>query len=188
LTEAARFERKLGIFEGIVSNREKRSKMDNRDNEEEPQEQKRKKLLLLALWIGMTGATKSRPKSEAEPGDIGLYDEKKGRIVLHELYTIPGFGVSDFLDEKNKRFLGQAGALTYIKLSKSELEQFFEKLSKLEMIKPIDDIDNEKRYGLEDRNLGDFLGDCWYLFFFVKEGLEAKWRYLKRPTSKEYEW
>jgi DNA-binding Lrp family transcriptional regulator len=187
LTEAAKFERKLGVFEGIVSNREKRSKTDNRDDEES-QERKRKKLLLLVLWMGSTGATRSRPKPKAEPGDIPIYDEKEGRFVAHELYTVPGFGVSDFLDEKNKRFLGQTGALTYIKFPKRELEKFFEKLSKLKMIKPIDEIGGEKRYGLKDRNLGDFLSDCWSLFSFVQYGLEAKWRYLKRPTRSEYDW
>lgn len=41
---------------------------------------------------------------------------------------------------------------------------------------------------MEDRRFGDFLSDCWYLFFFVKDGLYARWRYLKGPTSEEYEW
>jgi hypothetical protein len=70
------------------------------------------------------------------------------------------------------------------------LKEFFETLILQDppMIKLIDEIDGEKRYGLEDRKFGDFLSDCWYLFFFVKDGLDARWRYLKRPTSKEYEW
>jgi hypothetical protein len=147
-------------------------------------------LLLLVLLLGSTGATRSRPKSKAELGDIGLYDEKERRLVPHELYTVPGFGVSDFLDEKNKRFLGQAGALSYVKFSKTELKEFFETLisMNLPLIKLIDEIEGEKRYGLEDRRFGDFLSDCWYLFFFVKDGLDAQWRYLKRPTRTEYDW
>jgi len=190
LTEGARFERKLGIFEGVASNREERIKKDNQNDKEESQAQKRKKLLLLVLLLGSTGATRSRPKSKAELGDIGLYDEKERRLVPHELYTVPGFGVSDFLDEKNKRFLGQAGALSYVKFSKTELKDFFETLISQDppIIKPIDEIDGEKRYGLEDRRFGDFLSDCWYLFFFVKDALDARWRYLRGPTSEEYEW
>jgi hypothetical protein len=190
LTEAAKFERKLEIFEGVVSKREERSKRDKQNDKEESQAQKRKKLLLLVLLLGSMGATRSRPKSKAELGDIGLYDEKERRLVPYELYTVPGFGVSDLLDEKNKRFLGQAGALSYVKFSKTELNEFFETLISQDppMIKIIDEIDGEKRYGLEDRRFGDFLSDCWYLFFFVKDGLDARWRYLKRPTSKEYEW
>jgi hypothetical protein len=164
--------------------------MDNQQDEEEPQEQKRKKFLLLVLWIGEMGAKRFKAKTEAKLGNVYLYNEKEKRFMPHEFYIVPGFGVSDLLDEKNRRSQGQGGALNYMKFSESELEQFFEELSKLNppLIKQIDEIDGEKRYGLEDKKLGDFLSDCWYLFLFVKNGLEAKWRYLKRPTRGEYEW
>jgi hypothetical protein len=61
--------------------------------------------------IDTVGATQSRRKSKVELGDIMLYDEKERRPVIHELYTIPGVAISDFLYEKSRRFLGQGGAL-----------------------------------------------------------------------------
>jgi hypothetical protein len=56
--------------------------------------------LQLVLLIGTVGAIQSRRKSKAEPSDI---------IHVHELYTIPGVTISDFLYEKSRKFLEQGG-------------------------------------------------------------------------------
>jgi hypothetical protein len=46
----------------------------------------------------------------------------------------------------------------------------------------------EARYGLADRKLEDLISEIWKLYDYVYSALKAQWKYLKKPTKKEYEW
>ncbi len=181
LTEATNFEKQLHIFEGVRVEQE-------RSQKDESPEEKRRKLCLLLLFIGNVGAGRLRQKGNAELGTILLRDET-GTFKPYESYQLPGFGLSDFLNETNLLMSTQAGAFAYIRFEESELQDLFNSLLEHPpIIKKIDEIDGEIRYGVVDRRLAELIFDCSVIFTVIKAALEGKWKYIRAPDKVEYEW
>jgi DNA-binding Lrp family transcriptional regulator len=190
LTEAAKFERKLGIFQGVTSRREKRNISKKQQS---PAEKEARLFYQLLLLIAPSGALRYRKKSKAEPGDIVLYDSKEKRSYYYEVYAMPGFGESDFLDD-NIRLVAQfGGVFGHLSPSKKEVKDFFKRLQSFDppIIRQIEDEEGsykEARYCLADRKLEELISEIWKLYDYVYSALKPKWKYLKKPTKREYEW
>jgi DNA-binding Lrp family transcriptional regulator len=188
LSEAAKFERKIGILKGVISKRERR-----KSKEQSPAEKARLFYQLLLL-IAPSGALRYRKKSKVEPGDILLYDPKERRNYPYELYVLPGFGESDFLDE-NIRLVSQfGGVFGHLVPSKKDVGDFFKRLKSFDDPPIISQIEDERgpykeaRYILADKKLEELMFEIWKLYDHVYNTLEAKWKYLKKPTRREYAW
>jgi hypothetical protein len=77
-----------------------------------------------------------------------------------------------------------------VDLSPSEIGSLFKMLlkEKTPLIKPIDEVGGETRYGITDKSLADYIADCWGLFSFVLWRMEETWKYKRKPTKDEKEW
>jgi hypothetical protein len=152
---------------------------------------KRKRLYQLLFFIASSGAGRLKPNPKLEPGNIVLYDADS-KPAMYSYYNITGVGASDFSVEP-KEIIGQGGALTdvVVDLPDSEIAKLFEMLlkDKRPLIKPIDDVGGEIRYGIANQSLADYIADCWVLFSFVKWRMEKTWKYIRKPNTKdEIEW
>jgi hypothetical protein len=192
LTDVGRLEWDLEIFDGAKTKRgEQRDKTkDHKKWVEETQTQRKKKAYLLLFYIGAVGGRRLKENTKAEPGDIGMYDEKRKNIVAYSVYELPGVGVSDFFVEP-RSIVTQFGALSYLNFSDpKEAESYFRLLEKQkpQLIMPIDEVDGEKRYGVADPLLAEYITDCWLFFSSVLFRLEDTWQYIREPTKKEVDW
>lgn len=200
LTESARLEKKLGILY-VISKREKRQRRRNSSKEEGEQQQspieKARLFYKLLLLIAPTGALRYKKKKPeaAEPGDILSYDPKEKRYFIYEVDLLPGFGESDFLDDNIRLVAHHGGVFGYLSPSRKEIRQFFAHLQSAftdpPLIRQIEDKEGpykENRYALADGKLEELIFEIWELYHHVFDALEAKWRYLKSPNKKEYEW
>lgn len=203
LTEAAKFEIKLGIFRGVKSKREERNKSSSRGRNKERRQQlllsheeKTHRLWqLLVLLVAQTGALRYTKKSvgEEELGDIAGYDPKEKRYFPIGISILPGFGESDFLADTISNVTHYHGVFGYLSLTEKERKDFFKRLKSFDppIIKQIEDEYGqykEARYILVDKRLVELLSKIWELFHYVFEALRAKWNYRKKPKTKEYQW
>jgi len=190
LTKLALQQKSLGIPVLAKSKRERRASALDRGNIEAPGI-RRKRMYQLLFFIASSGAGRLKPNPKPEPGDIGLYGAD-GKLSAYSYYKISGLGASDF-SVQPVEIIGQAGALTDVvaDLSPSEISSLFERLSrakKPQLIKPIDDIGGEIRYGIDNELLAEYISDCWVLFSFVRWRMEETWQYIRQPEKDELEW
>jgi hypothetical protein len=112
-----------------------------------------------------------------------------GKWTAYSYYKVPCTGISDFSAEL-KGIIGQAGALTHVDLSETQIRHLFEMLLKQNppLIKPIDELDGERRYGIADNSLADYITDCWSIFPLVLYRFKDTWQYRRKPTRDEVNW
>lgn len=191
LTKLALQQKSLGIPVLAKSKRERRASVLDRGDIEDPGI-RTKRMYQLLFFIASSGAGRLKPNPKPEPGDIGLYGAD-GKLSAYSYYKISGVGASDF-SVRPVEIIGQAGALTDVvaDLSPSEISSLFELLSsadKPKLIKPIDDIGGEIRYGIANEPLKEYISDCWVLFPFVRWRMEETWQYIRQPlSSDEVQW
>jgi hypothetical protein len=95
---------------------------------------------------------------------------------------ILGVSISDFFHHgRSYRFKG-------IEFALSELRRAFNLLQKLELIKVIGSLDNEKRYTISDDSLRDFIHDLSQLNDCIMMKMNRIWMYVRKPTQEERKW
>ncbi|MEP0826087.1 MAG: hypothetical protein HRF40_11435 [Nitrososphaera sp.] len=185
LTKLARQQLDLGIPVRVKTKSEQRiAALDRADIED--MADNRKRMYQLLFFIASSGAGRLKPSPKPEPGDIGVYGPD-GKLMAYSYYDIPGVGASDFSVEP-REIIGQAGALTHVSdLSQSEVAALFDMLLKENppLIRPIDEVGGETRYGIADRLLSEYISDCWTLFPSVQSRLEETWQYVRKPENEE---
>jgi hypothetical protein len=166
-------------------------------------EEKNKKAYLLLLSLVTTGFSTPEPVndiSKVEAGDFEIRNKPYRAST-----TLPGFSIKDFFHEHMDILNGRRFGHVKFKDNR-EVEWYFKKLSEYDppIIKPIIDIEwikreqleiglpwpieGERRYGIEDKRLHQWLQDWIILFGFTESILQYKWTYQKKPSNEEVQW
>lgn len=88
-TEQAVIMRKLGIFEGVDSRRNKKYSIDESKNKA------RKKAIILLLTMAATGSTKLKRTSKIQPGDVAVRNTLTGKLESFEVHSTTGVSAED---------------------------------------------------------------------------------------------
>ena len=175
LSEEAKIQMKLGIFEGIESKRESKSQ-----KKETIREQLKK--IIIVMFISAASGTRYFKKSE-EPRPGQLVIEKGGKETHYQLEMKQGIGVDDF--SLPTRHGITYGALKEIGIDKKDLEEYFKHICHaFPQIFRLIDIENGKiRYGINDTTLHDYILECEIMLSWSISRMENSWRYRKPRRS-----
>lgn len=178
ITEKTKIEKKLGIYEGVRSNEEKKRL-------EHTKEIKTKKLLRLLFAMAAIGSAKYVPVSEAKPGDIALIDKKTGELGAYSIVVDEGISVED----AHKGRIMDKGK--YIDdYTSEEIEKSIDALRQLKIPFPLIIHISESRFGFNPnyKNLRNFVLHCSAILNLVIYRMEKTWLAVRKVKSEEIEW
>lgn len=108
-----------------------------------------KKAIRLLLSQAALNAQIPKVAEKTKPGNLIVYNQSKGKKEEIYFETMPGVSVSDIAQHKSATSFGMFSPLS---VTKSELQNSINVLTKHRVLVPIDESDGETRYGLTRGN------------------------------------
>jgi hypothetical protein len=169
---------------------------------------KNKKSYLLLLSLAAIGVSVPKPVEDDSNPPLGAFYDNRQHKAFTMSKPLPDISTSDFLHtdrdfNNNRRF-------HYVKFKNiSEVEWYFQKLMEFKppMLGPAEQIEwikkvrherklklppseegEEKRYGIVDKRLHEFMSYCVGMFGFTETIMDHIWSYKRKPRDEEIEW
>ncbi len=188
-TDDALVTRKLGIFDGVQSNRNEKYLM------EESKNKAKKKAIILLLTIGSTGATRLKRTLKARAGDIEKRNILTGKPETFEVYHTSGIAQEDMtksniFDYRRKfipKNISEEVIQDLIDVLSEEKIQLYDKEGTLISDFPVlirDSFQNgEVIYRIQDDKLRKFFTICQEIL-----RMEIVWTFVRRHKREEIRW